>query len=548
MLRVEEKHLGKKARCPKCGGVVMLTPPGASGTEKTSTPVCETARPQTPDAACPSAAESSAAPPLSGAESPAPSAQPAAPAPVTAQAILAGIQGEFPPKKPSPMYHLGILVSAAIMVLLPVLYIGLICLVCYGVYYHALHDTAILEGSRGRASVYALGAYLAPIIVGGNLIFFMLKPLFARSAKPVATRSLTPKSDPLLFAFVQRLCAAVRAPMPKRIDIDNQVNASASFRQGWGSVLAGNDLVLTIGAPLAAGLSVRQLAGVLAHEFGHFSQGTGMRLTFVVRSINFWFSRVVYERDEWDVRLEQTAKSVDLRIGIFLHLARLMIWLTRRILFVLMWIGHGASCFTLRQMEFDADQYEIWLAGSRAFEATARRLHVLGAASQGAFADLGQFYQEGRLGDNLPKLILANISQMPEEFLQALNTSIDASKTGFFDTHPADADRIAAARDARSEGVFRLEAPASVLFSDFETLCRNVTIDFYRQIFGKKADLSQIHSVDHLLARQKKDTDAAGSLQRAFAGTFSVLRPAPFTLETNPCEDPKAAFARLQKI
>jgi Zn-dependent protease with chaperone function len=36
-------------------------------------------------------------------------------------------------------------------------------------------------------------------------------------------------------------------------------------------------LVLVIGLPLAAGMSMRQVAGVLAHEFGHFAQGAGMR-------------------------------------------------------------------------------------------------------------------------------------------------------------------------------------------------------------------------------------------------------------------------------
>jgi hypothetical protein len=46
------------------------------------------------------------------------------------------------------------------------------------------------------------------------------------------------------------------------------------------------DLVLTIGLPLVAGLSVREFGGVLAHEFGHFAQGGGMRLTALVRYVN----------------------------------------------------------------------------------------------------------------------------------------------------------------------------------------------------------------------------------------------------------------------
>ena len=94
-------------------------------------------------------------------------------------------------------------------------------------------------------------------------------------------------------------------------------------------------------------MNLREFAGVLAHEFGHFAQGTGMRLTYIIRTINGWFARVVYERDEWDINLEKAAKEVDLRIGIILHLTRLCIWLTRRILWVLMQAGHAISCFML---------------------------------------------------------------------------------------------------------------------------------------------------------------------------------------------------------
>lgn len=55
---------------------------------------------------------------------------------------------------------------------------------------------------------------------------------------------------------------------------------------------------------LYLGLTVRQLAGVIAHEFGHFTQGTAMRLTYLVGQVNLWFARVVYQRDAWDLWLD----------------------------------------------------------------------------------------------------------------------------------------------------------------------------------------------------------------------------------------------------
>src|SRR5690606_33534294 len=105
-----------------------------------------------------------------------------------------------------------------------------------------------------------------------------------------------------IWALVERICAAVRAPVPRTIAVDADVNASASFERGWLGFFTGN-LRLTIGLPLVTGLRLDELAGVLAHEFGHFAQGGGMRVSFVVRSISGWFARVVYERDSWDQRL-----------------------------------------------------------------------------------------------------------------------------------------------------------------------------------------------------------------------------------------------------
>ena len=96
-------------------------------------------------------------------------------------------------------------------------------------------------------------------------------------------------SEPALFAFVNRLCRALGAPLPERVFVDLEVNASAAFHRNWWGLLRGR-LTLTIGLPLVAGVNVHQLAGILAHEFGHFSQRAGMRLIFLIVTIRNWFA------------------------------------------------------------------------------------------------------------------------------------------------------------------------------------------------------------------------------------------------------------------
>src|SRR6185295_14581246 len=185
------------------------------------------------------------------------------------------------------------------------------------VLWHLRYNLWIFDGGSSGA-VLRLILYLGPAVAGGILVFFMVKPFFAAKAKRPEPITLDPAKEPLLFAFVQKICGLVGAPVPCRIDVDCQVNASASLRRGLWS----KDLVLTIGLPLASGMDMRQFGGVQAHEFGHFAQGAGMRLTYIVRKVSFWFARVVYERDAWDVDLEKLARGADIRIGIVLHAAR----------------------------------------------------------------------------------------------------------------------------------------------------------------------------------------------------------------------------------
>lgn len=463
------------------------------------------------------------------------------------QSIVKAFQGDIEPVRTTATYRLGILAVFVVMVLLPLVYVALIGAVGYLVYWHTVNNVGILQHGRGKGKLMVVLVYLAPLIVGSIMTLFMMKPLFARSSKRSRRRSLSRDEEPLLFAFVDRVCQAVHAPRPRRIDIDCEINASASFRRGVWSMLRGNDLVLTLGMPLVVGLSVRQFAGILAHEFGHFAQGAGMRLTYVIRSISFWFTRVVYERDAWDEWLERTASGLDLRLSWVLHLARLFVWLSRRFLWVLMVIGHGVSGYMLRQMEFDADRHECRLAGSDAFPSTMQRVIELSVGNNGAQHDLQSFYRDGRLGDDLPRLIEINVEQFPDAVRLHIDKMIAESRTGVFDTHPSHKDRNESARRENAPGIFHAAGPASMLFHDAQASSRAVTTDFYEEIFGDEFRRDAVHPLDGLLARQSLETESMRAMARYFQGTYNVLRPLPIpSAPIAPPGDPELAIERLR--
>lgn len=445
-----------------------------------------------------------------------------------AQQVLDQLRGRIDPVPISILYRIGLILVAAVMIILPLIYVALIAVVAYGVYLHASNDTFLLgSSSHGRSGGGRVGllAYLGPIVIGGILLLFMIKPLFARRGKGPNLKMLNRADEPLLFEFVDRLCDLVGAPRPRKIKVDCQVNASAGFGGGMFSLL-GHNLVLTIGLPLAAGLNLRQLTGVLAHEFGHFAQGTAMRVSYIVRSINGWFARVVYQRDAWDEHLESIARESDSGgIAIVLWASRGMVWVTRRTLWVLMYAGHAVSCFLLRQMEFDADRYEARVSGSDTFAQTCRMLPQLSVASDGAFSDLARAWNERKLCDDLPALILYNAREMPEKLRQEIAGVVEERKTGWFDTHPADRDRIASAAREKQPGLFTADMPARILFSDFGALSREASATLYREMLGSNFDQASFIPTDHLHSAQAGEAAWHQALRRYFQDRLTLVRP-----------------------
>lgn len=436
--------------------------------------------------------------------------------------VRAWFRGPVPPAKLSPLYRAGLAVTAFAMILLPAIYLAIVAGAIWGVWWWM----SIAYGLLG-SGLMGFVAYGAPIFAGGTVVFFLFKPLLARPPKPPPPVSLDLACEPVLAAFIAQLCAVVGSPRPSVVHVDSQVNASASFRRGWRSVPR-RELALTIGLPLATGLDARQLAGVLAHEFGHFAQGAGMTATFIIRTVNAWFSRVVFERDQWDAKLEAMSKQGDYRVMIVVSIARGAVWLARKILHGLMLAGHAISCFQLRQMEFDADHYEIHLAGSASHLATSRELRLLNSSFGHAIADLRTLWQDGRLADDLPALVRIRRLGLTAEEIAAADNQATEHRTKWFHTHPSDAARTSAAEAAASSGLFTLDAPASALFADFAATSRSATLAYYQAQVGLAVKPESLVPTAELVAQANVERDARAALDALIGPVLSLDRPLAF--------------------
>lgn len=409
---------------------------------------------------------------------------------------------------PSRDYQRAMFGAAAALVGVVAVYIGFVlALIAVTAWHTYAHPHWMQRGVGGNL------LYVAPSLIGALITLFLIKPLFARQIPPPPSRPISHEEHPRLFQLIGAICREVGSQPPSRVEVDCSVNASVRFRQGWAS-LNGGDLTLTLGLPLVAGLPATHLGGVIAHEFGHFRQDAGLRLTFVVRSLSAWLWRVVHERDLLDEQLNASAEEASALVALPLQLARFGIDLSRRFLRLLMLAGHASCCRLLRQMEFDADQHEIRVAGSTAFCETASRIRLLNAAWGGSEQLLVRAWRERRLPDDLPAYIRHLADSLPESTRKAVEEAAANARTDTFDTHPSDAEREAAAVAANLPGKIDLDEPASELFTNFPALCREITREHYTGVLGFEPEASRMETTES--ASAAIENELAGQRVAAF--------------------------------
>lgn len=460
------------------------------------------------------------------------------------QKILDAIPKSVDIPPPSAAYKLAGVMIAGFTALLPALYVGLIFLIAHGMRWHYRNDTWWLV-----AGMRWFFAYWTLYVVGGATILFLIKPLFRWNRDKSRPLNIRRTVEPFIYDYVGALCDSLGAPRPKTIQVDLGPNAAAGYRLGLWSLITG-DMTLIIGLPLVLGMSVRQLSGILAHEFGHFSQGFGMRLTYVSGMVLNWFGSAVYERDWFDEKLESLAGG---KLGWGFHIVRLFIWLSRQFLFALWWVAMSLRARMSREMEFDADGYEATLIGSQTFARSCSTLSDLNMAHQMAMNDVQGFYEEGRLADNFPALIVSNVPHIKPEFRKAVRKIERERKAHRFDSHPPDRERIARAREKGPHGLLQMpgekpDYPAAVLFANLGTLCRAATTEFYRKSLGSKFRKNLVHPVEKMIARREQELAAGQALDRYFLVHVPVDRPLTLTEKAaQRAEDSKTVFEDLKE-
>lgn len=410
---------------------------------------------------------------------------------LTVDQVLNAFEGPIERPPVGLQYRLSIVLVGCVMLLLPLLYVALTAFVMYATYWYAVNywDTIWLIP---RIRVIAMAVCLYATVLFGGIIasVFMLKPIFSRRRQLGTGDGFDREDQPTLFAFSDRVAEIVGSPKAEVIRSSFEPNASASYSGGLFGVLGGR-FELTIGLPLVDGMSLPAVAGIMAHEFGHFSQAGGRFFGRCIRQVNGWLLRTAYERDEWDDWLSSLTNDE----SVFLQAVGFFGWVgvsfSRIVLSIFAKIGFAASSTLAKQMEFHADAFESALVGSEQFQETRKRLMELCVASNVA----GEHLLTGRDASHLPndyfRFVTLLADDLPKGARKKAIKMYKATEESIFDTHPSTARRVERAKERDEPGVFHLDRSARGLQKDLPTTRKDLTELVYLMRFGDTGESTQ---------------------------------------------------------
>tara|TARA_R110002096_G_scaffold433887_2_gene653723 strand:- start:30076 stop:33840 length:3765 start_codon:yes stop_codon:yes gene_type:complete len=273
---------------------------------------------------------------------------------------------------------------------------------------------------------------IAPLFGGvcaAFLALFMFKSLFVFRRGKHEGFEIKRENAPALFAFLEKIADEAKAPRPHRVFLSPRVNAGVFYDLSLANLIFRSRKNLEIGLGLVNVLPLSEFKAVVAHEFGHFGQGS--------MAIGRWFytaqqmaSHIVVARGRLDSFL-QGISNIDLRVAWIGWILRLIVWSIRSIFdSVFGWVMRAQRALS-REMEFQADLVAASLTGS---DALVHALHRLDAADDAMDSALSTAEQQAQKEQRVPDLFA-----IQSHFLRRKGEILDDAEYGKVPELPTDA-------------------------------------------------------------------------------------------------------------
>jgi Zn-dependent protease with chaperone function len=210
----------------------------------------------------------------------------------------------------------------------------------------------------------------------GLLLYFLIKFIFV---KDKIDRShmveISRNDEQALFKLIEEVVEEVGTKFPKRIYLSHEVNAGVFYDSTFWSMFIPTEKNLHIGLGLMNATTETEFRGIMAHEFGHFSQKS-MRIGSFVHQVNKIIYNQLYDNPEYQKTLD-VFKSIHPIVHISVNLQVKTINVLRKLLSKLYDIVNINYMALSREMEFHADEVSAHVVGKEAVKSSLLRINLV---------------------------------------------------------------------------------------------------------------------------------------------------------------------------
>ncbi len=409
----------------------------------------------------------------------------------------------------SPLHTFGWALTAAGMTFLFFIYFFLILFMASETLAHIFDNTILLSNEYG---IMGFLVYFILSFVGIIVILAMLKPIFGRPISKPSSVILARNKEQTLYTFVDKLCQSIGSKKPSSIEVDCSGLTTVGFKQGIIGLLE-DQLTLVIGLPIVSEMTTTEFTSLLAHEFGHFINKSGMRLYHIITSVQKWFFRRIYEEDKIDQKLAVLSMTSEGFIRwIVLPIANLSVGLSRLILTAFMFLGTAVSKFYTRQMEFSADKCAARIAGPEAFESSLSKLQLIDIASKKALSQLKMQSnpEDNSLPNDFVLLVSVNMKQKPAENILKAKVAALKILRKLPEKNPTDRERVENVKILPAKAAAQPDTAASALLTNFKEICKVSSVRFYREVLGLQVNKEYLVSTDDFIKTSEQAQELTG--------------------------------------
>lgn len=326
-------------------------------------------------------------------------------------------------------------------------------LMCYYIYPYWLDEVS--ESTSWLWTIFiSVLLWIAPAIFIVNLLMFVFD--FQRD-KRNDRLEIDENSCPMLFDMIKELVKEEKCQMPKKVFLSPDVNACVFYNTSFWNIFLPVRKNLEIGLGLLACTSIDEVKGILAHEFGHFSQRS-MKVGSAISVSNQIISNLAYNNGLWD-KFVAVAMNI-CRFNVYIWLLVIVVFgITigmKKLLQFLCKQTNKVYYELSRQMEYEADHIAASIVGAKTFASALRKTDYTAQTYQTTIQLAGNLLEQknGKVRDmfkfhDTVSLVLSEMQNLEISASSPLTESLIKDEINsrivtknVWDDHPSLTDRI----------------------------------------------------------------------------------------------------------